>query len=240
MANPVLTKEKFIPSTDEAVMTLSGVVGKTMIMLGLVVVNSALIWTAFSWGIIHKSSLFPLILGSSITGLIVGWTICAKPEWASTLAPFYALLEGVGIGLISMVYELKWHGIVISAVVITFCTMGVMLFLWKKKVIVVTERVRNTIIGATLGVVILYIIDILCLIMGIRISFLHDTSVFGLIVNLLIAGIAAFNLLLDFELIEEGIQKSAPEYMEWFGAFGLTVTLLWLYLEVLRLLSRRK
>jgi uncharacterized YccA/Bax inhibitor family protein len=162
-----------------------------------------------------------------------------KQEWAKYLAPLYALLEGLFIGAISAMYEASFPGLVANAVGLTFGVGVSMYFLYSFRIIKATERFKSVIITATMGIAIFYFLVWILSMFGINnMSFLHEGSTFGIIFSLAVVVIAALNLILDFDMIEQGSLMGAPKYMEWYGAFGLMVTFVWLYLEILRLLSK--
>jgi uncharacterized YccA/Bax inhibitor family protein len=160
-----------------------------------------------------------------------------KPAWARFTAPIYALLQGVFLGAISHLYEIRWDGIVLQAVGLTIGVFAVMLFIYSTRIIRVTNRLRVGIIAATGAVVLVYLVNIVLNLFGADLPFIHDGGAFSILFSLVVVGIAAFNLLLDFDMVEQGVARQWPKHMEWFGAFGLMITLVWLYLEILRLLG---
>ena len=180
-------------------------------------------------------SLFAVLIG-------FGAVILAafKPTLAKFLAPVYALAEGVFVGAISAAYNAQWDGIVVQAVGATLGVFFVMLFLYRARIVKVTDKFRSVVIGATLGLAAFYLLALVLSLFGMNISFLSasNNSWFGIGFSVLAAGLASLNLLLDFDLIERGVRGAAPKYMEWFAGLGLLVTLVWLYLELLRLLAR--
>jgi hypothetical protein len=178
----------------------------------------------------------------SIVGIIVGF-ICAivvafKPALARILGPIYAIGEGVFLGSISRAYNELYDGIVVQAVGATLAVFAVMLFLYKSRIIKVTDRFRRIIIMATLGLMVFYMVSFAISLFGGSVSFLHSSSLLGVGFSVFAAGLAAMNLALDFDLIERGVKNQWPKQMEWFCAFGLLITLVWLYLELLRLLAK--
>jgi uncharacterized YccA/Bax inhibitor family protein len=175
---------------------------------------------------------FPMI-GALVAGLV----LCFKPRLGMILAPLYALGYGFALGAISHMYDLQFNGIVIQAVGATFGVFFMMFFLYATRIIKVTPRLVAGIVAATFGVFALYMVAFVMSIFGVDLSFYNDPTPIGIGITVLIAGIAAFNLLIDFAFIESAIKSGEPKYMEWYGAFGLTVTLIWLYLTLLRLLS---
>ena len=161
-----------------------------------------------------------------------------KQHLARFLGTFYALIEGVVVGAISHVYEGVSQGVVLQAVGATLGVFAVMLFLYASRTIRVTDKLRSTVIAATMGLMLFYGVSLLLSLFGVDISFFQSTSLMSIGFSVLAAGLAAFNLLLDFDIIERGIARRAPAYFEWFAALGVLVTVEWLYLELLRLLSK--
>ena len=161
-----------------------------------------------------------------------------KPMLARYTAPVYALLQGLFLGAISHVYEAQWSGIVVQAVLGTVGVFGAMLFLYTQRIIRVTNRTRRMVVAATFGVMVIYLVGAVVSLFGGSVSFINSPSLFGILFSVAVVGIAAFNLLLDFDVIERAEQSAAPRQLEWFAAFGLMVTVVWLYLEILRLLGK--
>jgi uncharacterized YccA/Bax inhibitor family protein len=165
-----------------------------------------------------------------------------KKEWSPFLAPAYAILEGLFVGAISAMYNFAFAesmpNIITNAVGLTVGTAVAMFLLYNFRVIKATERFKSVIVTATVGIAIFYLIVMVLRMFGVNVGFMHDSSMLGIGISLFVVGIAALNLILDFDMIEQGAAYGAPKYMEWFGAFGILVTLVWLYLEILRLLSR--
>jgi len=178
------------------------------------------------------------IMGGAIGGLIAAIATIIKPNWSPVSAPIYSVFQGLFLGGISAALNLRFPGIAVQAVALTFGTLGVMLFMYKTGLIKVTEKLRTGIIAATLAVGLFYFVIMIISLFGGDTSFYMGNSLLSIGISLVIVGIAAFNLLLDFDFIDKGAQMGAPKYMEWFGAFGLMVTLIWLYIEMLRLLSK--
>jgi uncharacterized YccA/Bax inhibitor family protein len=174
-----------------------------------------------------------VILGA-IGVMITNW----KPQIARFVAPVYAVLEGLFVGAVSHAYETWQDGIVLAAVGATLGVFTVMLLLYRFRIIKVTQRLRSIIISATLGLMAFYLVSWVLSLFDVNISIINSTSGLGIAFSVLAAGLAAFNLLLDFDLIERGAKAGAPAYMNWFAALGLMVTIVWLYLEMLRLLSK--
>jgi len=177
----------------------------------------------------------------ALVGVIVGFgaviALYFKPTWAKVLGPVYALAEGFFLGSISKVFNEQWDGIVVQAVGATLAVFTVMLVLYRTRIIKVTDRFRRIVIGATLGVMLLYLVSFVISLFGADISFFREPSLFGILFSVFVCGLAAFNLALDFDFIERGARIGLAKDYEWVGAVGLLVTLVWLYLEILRLLA---
>lgn len=220
------------------VMTERGTLNKFFMLFLLVMASASLTWKAFYDGV----NVMPWMMGSAILGFIVALVVIFKNQWAAYLTPVYALLEGVFLGAISATYNNAFAksapGIVTQAVLLTFGTVIAMYLLYRFRVIKVTERLRSIIFTATAGIAIFYLLAMVLRLFHIDIAFLHEGSLLGIGFSLVVVVIAAMNLLLDFDMIEKGVAAGAPKYMEWYGAFGLLVTIVWLYLEILRLLAK--
>ena len=220
------------------VMTERGTLNKFFMLFLLVMASASLTWKAFYDGV----NVMPWMWGSMILGFITALIVIFKKEWAAYLTPVYALLEGVFLGAISATYNNAFAktapGIVTQAVLLTFGTVIAMYLLYRFRVIKVTERLRSIIFTATAGIAIFYLLAMVLRLFHVDIAFLHEGSLLGIGFSLVVVVIAAMNLLLDFDMIEKGVAAGAPKYMEWYGAFGLLVTIVWLYLEILRLLAK--
>lgn len=171
-------------------------------------------------------------------GFIMAMVTVFKRQWAGLTAPAYALLQGLALGGISAMFEMQYPGIVIQAVGLTFGTLALLLLAYKTWFIKPTENFRLMIFAATGGIAVLYLVSFVMGFFGAGIGFIHSNGLFGIGFNLFVVAIAALNLVLDFDFIEAGAEQGAPKYMEWYGAFSLMVTLVWLYLEILRLLAK--
>lgn len=209
-------------------MTVSGAVNKTLILTGILLLTAI-------FGFQMANPVF--IWGGAIGGLIVVLIAAARPQHSAILAPIYAALEGFFVGSISAVYASLYNGIIFQAVTLTIAVLFIMLFLYKSGIIKVTKQLRTGVIMATGAVFVVYLLNIVLSLFGINMPFLHEGGLIGIGISLLIVGIAAFNLLLDFDNFEKGEQYGAPGYMEWFSAMGLLITLVWLYIEILRLVA---
>ena len=234
--NPTLSDATFadFENVDQKTMTLQGTVNKVGILLVLVVLSAAYTWNVyFTTG--SPVALMPIGL---FGGMIFALITIFKKNWAMYTAPIYAILEGLFLGGISAIFESQYPGIVIQATGLTFGTLASLLVLYKTGVIKPTENFRLMVVSATMGIALLYVVSFIMSMFGTGIGFIHDNGIFGIGFSLFVVGIAALNLVLDFDFIEQGSEKNAPKYMEWFGAFALMVTLIWLYLEMLRLLAK--
>lgn len=237
--NPALNVfEKTITLPGAEAMTERGTLNKFFLMFLLVMGSASLTWKAFYDGV----NVMPWMIGSAILGFITALVIIFKKEWSAYLAPVYGILEGVFLGAISATYNNVFAksapGIVTQAVLLTFGTVISMFLLYRFRIIKVTERFRSIVLMATAGIAIFYLLAIVLRLFHVDIAFIHEGSMLGIGFSIVVVGIAALNLLLDFDMIEKGVAAGAPKYMEWYGAFGLLVTIVWLYLEILRLLSK--
>lgn len=238
-ANPVLNKNTFsqiITGSESKVMTIQGTVNKVFIMLLLVVAAASYTWKFMAAG--NTTALQGYMIGGAIGGLILALITVFKKTWSPVTAPIYAVLEGLFLGAISAFFNAQYPGIVMNAVALTFGTLFALLFAYKSGLIKVTENLRLGIVAATGGIFFAYMISFILSMFGINIGFIHGNGIIGIVVSLVVVVVAALNLVLDFDFIESGAEAGAPKYMEWYGAFGLIVTLVWLYVEFLRLLSK--
>ncbi len=234
--NPTLSDATFagFETSGAKTMSLQGTVNKVGILLALVVGGALFTWNQFystgSAGFFMPVGLFG--------GMIFAVITMFRPTLAVYTAPIYAILQGLFLGGISAAFESMYPGIVIQATGLTFGTLASLLVLYKTGVIKPTENFRLMIVSATMGIAVLYAISFVMSLFGSGIGFIHSNGLFGIGFSLFVVGIAAMNLVLDFDFIEDGAERGAPKYMEWFGAFALMVTLIWLYLEMLRLLAK--
>lgn len=239
-SNPALgdkTFENLQPAlAAEGRMTINGTINKTLILLVLTLVPAAWVWDKFYKGGAEAVSSWIMI--AVIAGLVVAMATIFKKTWAPFTAPLYAVIEGVVIGGISAIAEAQFQGIVFQAASLTFGTLLALLVAYRTGVIKVTERFRLGVVAATGGIFVVYLISIVLGFFGINVPFIHSGGTIGILFSLFVVVIAALNLVLDFDFIERGAAEGAPKYMEWYGAFGLIVTLIWLYIEFLRLLTK--
>ena len=240
--NPALSDDTFsgiTPDTRTAndVMTLQGTVNKTGILFVLVLLTASWTWSKF-FDSGDPASVMPIAIGGAVVGFILALVTIFKKPWSAYTAPLYALAQGLFLGAISAVFEAQYPGIVIQAVGLTLGTLASLLFLYKTGIIKPTENFRLMIVSATMGIALLYMVSMVMSMFGSSIGFIHSNGLFGIGFSLFVVAIAALNLVLYFDFIEQGAEQNAPKYMEWFGAFSLMVTLIWLYLEMLRLLAK--
>jgi uncharacterized YccA/Bax inhibitor family protein len=235
-SNPMMKESIFsqsIPGVET--MTLQGAVNKTVALLALVLIGAA-----YTWNIFYNrgaEAVQPWMMGGLIGGLIFAMITIFKATWAPKTAPIYAVLEGLALGGISALFEARFPGIVIQAVALTFCTLFALLLAYKSRLIRATENFKLGVVAATGGIVLIYLVSFVGGMFGWHMPLIHESGPFGILFSLFVVVIAAMNLVLDFDFIERG-NGIAPRYMEWFAAFGLIVTLVWLYLELLRLLAK--
>jgi len=240
-ANPALNKKTFAQSYDfasaDARMTISGTVNKTGLLLLLLVLSAAFVWAQFI-GSEDFSGVTPYLLIGAFGGLGVGILTVFKKTWAPYTSPIYAILEGLMIGGLSALMETQFPGIVIQAIGLTFGVLFVLLAVYRAGIIKATENFKMGVVAATGAVALIYFITFILGMFGTSIPYIHSNGLIGIGFSLVVVVIAALNLVLDFDFIESGAKQGAPKYMEWYAAFGLLVTLIWLYLEILRLLSK--
>ena len=226
--NPAFSKGFGInQSVTGEVMTLDGTVNKTGILLGLCIGGAYFGWNAPG-----------LVLPAILIGLVIALFTIFRPKNSPYTAPAYAAIEGVALGGITMIFESQYPGIGIQAIGLTFGILASLLFCYKSGIIKPTENLRLMIFAGTMGIFILYLVSFIMSFFGNSIGFIHSNGLFGIGFSLFVVAIASLNLVLDFDFIEEGAEKGMPKYLEWYGAFSLMVTLIWLYLEILRLLAK--
>lgn len=239
-ANPALsdkTFERFVDYAAEARMTLSGTVNKTGFLLLILVMPAIWIWRQVyeASGTVNVQGW---MIGGIFGGLAMAMVTVFKPTWSPITAPMYAALEGLALGGISAFFEQRYPGIVIQAIALTFGTLAVLLMAYTTGVIKATENFKLGVTSATGAVFLVYMATMVMGFFGISVPFIHESGLIGIIFSLVVVVIAALNLVLDFDFIETGVERGAPKFMEWYAAFGLMVTLVWLYLEILRLLAK--
>jgi uncharacterized YccA/Bax inhibitor family protein len=244
-SNPALKENIFHKdySISSEAMTINGTMNKTGLMLLIVMAAAIFTWNKFFAAIAVNpeggaAAVMPWVIVGGIGGLITAIVTAFRPQSSGISAPIYAIFEGLLLGGLSAIFESMYAGIVMRAVALTLAVFLSMLFLYRSGIIKVTEKLKMGIFAATAGIAVVYLVSFIGGFFGMEFSFLHGNSNFSIGFSLLVVAIAAFNLVLDFSFIENAAEQGAPKYMEWYGAFGLMVTLIWLYLEILRLLSK--
>jgi uncharacterized YccA/Bax inhibitor family protein len=236
-SNPALSNDTFRGTRagfGEAAMTIEGTVNKTAFSLLILMATAA-----YTWNLGVGDPRVPAFtMVGVLGGLVLAMVTIFKKEWAGTTTPMYAALEGLALGGISATFEARYPGIVSQAVFLTFGTLGALLVAYRSGVIRATENFKLGVFAATGGIALVYLINFVMSFFGSGIPLIHSSGTVGIVFSLIVVGVAALNLVLDFDFIEQGAAGGAPKYMEWYGAFGLLVTLVWLYLEILRLLSK--
>ncbi|AGA25069.1 Bax inhibitor-1/YccA family protein [Singulisphaera acidiphila] len=248
-SNPAFSKETFAGfeqvygANRAAAMTVQGTIGKTFALLGILSATGLWAWNATQ----NQHLSMAVLPAAGIGGMILALITIFKPTVAPWTAPVYAAFEGVFLGSLSCLIEAsvqqkfgpqQYPGIALQAVSLTCGTLFVMLFAYTTGLIQVTQRLRAGVVAATGAIALVYGVAMIASLFGARVPFLYDASPIGIGISLVVVGVAAFNLLLDFDFIEYGARMEAPKYMEWYAAFGLILTLVWLYLEFLRLLRK--
>jgi len=221
-------------------MTVKGAITKSTILFLTLVATALAVWWKFAGDPAAVNNLGVWMWGSAIGGFVVAIVAIFKKAWSPILAPIYAVLEGVFVSVISMVYNYAFPGIIMQAVSITLLILGIMLFSYRMGWLKATPMFKKVIIYATAAIGIFYLVMIIGGALGFTglASFYAGSSPLSIGISALVAGIAAFNLILDFDMIEKGAEHNLPEYMEWFSAMSLMITIVWLYLEILRLISK--
>jgi len=217
-------------------MTLQGSVVKTAILVAILLVTAAYTWSQAAAG--NTTVAYGLLIGGSIGGFITALVTIFIPKVSPFTAPIYAAFEGLVLGAISAVFETMYPGVVIQAVGLSIGVLVVMLFVYGTGIIRVTEKFKIGVVAATGAVFLVYLVSMVMSLFGVKMPFIHDTGIVSIVFSLVVVVIAALNLVLDFDFIEQGVNQQAPKYMEWYGGFSLLVTLVWMYLEILRLLAK--
>lgn len=243
--NPALKDSTFLDlgsgrvvARDGGAMTINGTVNKTAALLVIALAGALYTWHLF-FSSAGTANLMPYVLAGGLGGFVVGLVTIFKASWAPVTAPLYAALQGLFIGAVSASFEQRYPGIVLQAVGLTFGTLAALLAAYRSGLVRATENFKLGVVAATGGIFLLYLVN-----MGMRLfgfdgmAFIHEGGAIGIAFSLVVVTVAALNLVLDFDFIEKGVEHGAPKYMEWYAAFGLLVTLIWLYLEMLRLLSK--
>lgn len=241
-SNPALQADTFsqrgyLTDANDS-MTIEGTTAKTGILLLLTLLTAGYTWFKFYEAGANPAAVSVWLWVGLIGGMIAAFATIFKPVWAPMTAPAYALLEGLFLGGISATFEVQYPGIVIQATGLTFGTLAAMLFAYQSGLVQATEKFKLGVMAATGGIAIVYFISIVLGFFGVNLSFLYGSGMFSIGFSLFVVVIAALNFVIDFDFIEQGSKRGAPKYMEWYGAFALMVTLIWLYIEFLRLLSK--
>jgi len=248
--NPALKADTFLDAGSgnlvrggAGTMTLNGTVNKTALLLVLTLVGALFTWSRSAAGIAagNPAAVMPWVWGGALGGFVVAMATIFKKTWSPFTAPIYALLEGLFLGAASAMFESRYPGIVIQAVGLTFGTLAALLLAYRSGLVKATENFKLGVVAATGGIALLYLANIGMRLFGFQgMGFIHESSTIGILFSVGVVIVAALNLVLDFDFIEQGVERGAPKYMEWYGAFGLLVTLVWLYLEILRLLGKTR
>ncbi len=238
--NPVLKEKLFAaPIATGETMTIQGTVNKTGLLLFLVVISAA--WT---WGLSHSATpeaSYPWMIGGALGGFVLALVTVFKNNWSPITAPIYALLEGLFLGGISALFDKSYPGIATQAIGLTFGVLFVLLLAYKFGIVRATRGFKLGVIAATGAIALVYALNMIMMLFGhSQMSFLYSSTPLGIGISVVVVIIASLNLVLDFDMIETGSRMSAPKYMEWYGAFAMMVTLIWLYLEILRLLAKTR
>jgi len=226
-----------MPAYGSQSMTVNGTINKTLILLVCVLATAAWTWTQF-FSTRDASVVMPYLVVGAIGGLIMALVTTFKKEWAPMTAPLYALLEGLVLGGFSAILELRYPGIAMEAVALTFGTCVCMLVAYRTGLIKVSQKFMMGVVAATGGIFVVYMVSMVLGFFHIQVPGIYGSGPIGILFGLAVVVIAALNLVLDFAMIDQGARNGAPKYMEWYGAFGLMVTLVWLYIEILNLLNR--
>ena len=231
--NQKIIRDFTFQNTGTGAMTVQGTINKIALLFLLTLAGAFFAWNKFAAG----ASVTGLMAIGGIGGFVVALVTMFNKKYSGVLAPIYAVLEGLFLGAISAFFAATYDGIVMRAVMLTMAVLFTMLFLYKSGTIKVTQKFRAGVVAATVGIAVAYFFSFILSLFGMNMSFMYGGGTMGIIISLVIVGVAALNLVLDFDFIENGAKAGLPKYFEWYGAFGLMVTLIWLYLEILRLLA---
>lgn len=241
-SNPVLSRlaeaarDTLSTTARGDVMTRAGTAGKSIVLLVLCAFSASFTWTQVAGG--NTAIVMPALLVGGLGGFIMAMVVSFKPNTAPITAPIYAVLEGLMLGAISALFNAKYAGLPQQAVLLTFAVALGVFTLYRMNILKATEGFRRMVVGATIGIAVFYLVNIVLTMFGVNMGYTMSSSPIAIGINLVIAGVAAMNLVLNFDDIDQAVRMGAPKRMEWYGAFGLMVTLVWLYLELLRLLAR--
>jgi uncharacterized YccA/Bax inhibitor family protein len=235
--NPVLSNSTFrdVSQTDAARMTLTGTVHATLIFTVMLMASAMFTWNKAT---VDPAGAMVWVTGGGIAGLVLALITVFKKEWSGVTGGLYAIAEGLFLGGLSARYEAQFNGIVLQAVLLTGGTLFALLAAYSMRLIRATENFKLGVAAATGGIFLVYLTTWILGFFGIHIPWIHESGMIGIGFSVFVVVLAALNLVLDFDFIEHGCEQGAPKYMEWFAAFGLLVTLVWLYVEILRLLSK--
>lgn len=241
--NPALGKETFTNVDEvfgsEDIMTLQGTVNKTGLLLLAVLVPAIYTWNLFATSM-SLDAITPYLITGSVGALIIAFVLIFNKRLAPFLAPVYSILQGFCLGGLSAAMNLRFPGIVLQAFLLTFGICALLLIIYKLKIIKPTENFKLIVTSATAGLAFYYLVSFMLSFVGIELPYIHENSTGGIIFSLFVVVLASMNLVVDFDFIEQGVAKRVPKYMEWYGAFGLMVTIIWLYVEILRLLAKSR
>lgn len=232
MLNPRVAENVIL---DSKPMTIQGAINKTLILVGIVVLSGLYTWNLMANGFLDKATLF--MMSSAIIGFVLAIVTAFNPKIAKITAPVYALCEGLLAGTVSYLYNSAFEGIVVNAISLTLLALISMLFLYKTGVIKATAKFKQVIFISTIAIAIFYFVGIIGALFGHPMT-VFDGSIMGIVISVVICAIAALNFILDFDFIEQGERNNLPSYFEWYAGFGLLVTVIWLYFEILRLLAQ--
>lgn len=246
-SNPVFGRNIFnqsVSGTSEGVMTVNGTINKTGLMLLIVIFAASFTWRKFFGAIdpanpmVMPSGIMTWTMVGAIGGLVMALITSFSPRRSAMTAPIYAVFEGLFLGAVSAMFEARFPGLVMRAVSLTFGVFLIMLMLYRSGTLRATNQFKKIMFAAMGGLMLVYLVSFIAGLFGANLTFLFGNGAFGIGFSLVVVAIAAFSLILDFDMIDVGASQGAPQYMEWYCAFGLMVTLIWLYVELLRLLSK--
>lgn len=231
-SNPMLRKKVFKRALGNGeIMTVGGTINKLIVLLLLFLLTAG---TSWYFPLLDIMTLQIFVLVAFILGILT----CFKPHLSPYTTPIYVILEGFAVGFLSYQLDLEYNGIVLQAALLTMAAFIMMLLIYKSKIIKVDDKVVKWITVVTGSIAIVYIIDLILMLFGLQVPFIHSNGWVGILASLVVVGVAAFNFLADFYFIEEAERRQAPKYMEWYLSFGVFVTIVWLYLEILKLLAK--
>jgi uncharacterized YccA/Bax inhibitor family protein len=242
-SNPVLNNKAIRRAADSVLnstgtMTVQGTVSKTYFLLFLCSLSATIVWYIYNSSPSGAASVTPLIPIGAICGFILAIVTAFKTNWANVTAPTYAIFEGLFLGALSAMIDSIFPGIVLQATALTFAVLLTMLIAYRTGMIRATEKFKSVIVAATGGIALVYLVSIIMSFFGVQIPYIHQGGTIGIGFSLFVITIAALNFILDFDFIEEASRSGAPKVLEWYGAMGILITLVWLYLEIVRLLIK--